>query len=118
PVLEPANRIGAFGVRIGKSPGATARIALAAGGALGRIGRARRKAEVVATWSIITDLGMRRRAQHGERRRRDQQTDQQIEPVSSHSGPFPLMRPAGFDASRSLRMLEKPSGTGESSCAG
>src|SRR5262249_41631249 len=56
PRLEPAHGVGAFSRGVGKGPGATARIPLATGRALGRVSRSYRKACVVAARPVEADL--------------------------------------------------------------
>ena len=56
PRLEPAYGIGVLGRRIGKRPGAAARITLAARRALRGIAGARGRAGVVSTWAVVADL--------------------------------------------------------------
>jgi hypothetical protein len=85
PGLEPANGVGTFSDWIGKSPGAAARIPLAARGALGGIAGPRGKAGIIAARPIKSDLAPGRRAEDGWR---DQQTKAQPKPSSPHSRPF------------------------------
>ena len=81
PGFEPANGVGAFGGGIGEGPGAAARVALTARGALGRIAGSHREAGIIAAGPVEADLSPGGHAGHEQH----QKTDTQPEPNAPHA---------------------------------